>query len=136
MLGLGRNKNKKDEFFPETDDLLIIFDDESKSSEILRVNEIREGIIYVTGKNAVPLEDCEITTGMEGRNFFYRAPSQSIAETERLAALERNLVLTQITAYRPPVPPASMDWTKALLFGLVFIAFIVMGLSSCAGGGS
>lgn len=130
MFGFGRDK-KKDDFFPETDDLLIIFDDENKSSDIHRINEIREGALYVTGKHAVPVEDCEITTGREGRNFFYRAPSQAVAETQRLAALEQNLVLTQITAYRPPVPPTSMDWTKGLLFGLVFIAFIVLGLSSC-----
>ncbi|MEH7126024.1 hypothetical protein V7127_22695 [Bacillus sp. JJ1773] len=130
----GFRKKQKDEFFPETNDIVIVFDDDNKSSDIQRIDEIREGTIYVTGKYAIPLEDCEITTGTEGRNFFYRAPQQSVFETERLAALEQSLVLTQITAYRPPMPPAAMDWTKGLLFGLVFIAFIVMGLSSCGGG--
>lgn len=130
----GRSKKQKDEFFPETNDVLIVFDDDNKSSDIQRIDEIREGTIYVTSKYAIPIDDCQITTGAEGRNFFYKAPAESVFETQRLAALERTLVLTQITAYRPPMPPAAMDWTKGLLFGLVFIAFIVMGLSSCGGG--
>jgi hypothetical protein len=127
-------KKKEDEFFPETEDLLIVFDEDNKKSDIQRISEIREGIVYVTGKYAVPADDCQVTTGAEGRNFFYRAPSQSVLETQRLAALEQSIVLTQVTAYRPPVPPAAIDWTKGLLFGLVFLAFIIMGITSCSGG--
>ncbi|MFO1442681.1 hypothetical protein KDN24_05570 [Bacillus sp. Bva_UNVM-123] len=127
-------KKDDEEFFPETNDLLIIFDDENKTSEIHRISEIREGTLYVTSKHAVPIGDCEITNSIEGRNFFYRAPEQSIKETERLAALEHSIVLNQITAYRPPVPPAAMDWTKGLLFGLIFLAFIIIGISSCGSG--
>lgn len=126
-------RKKEEEFFPETDDLIVIFDNDNRKSDIQRISEIREGTIYVTGKYAIPLNDCEITTGPEGRIFFYRAPARSVIETERLAQLEKNLVLSQITAYRPPVPPASMDWTKGLLFALVFLGFIMLGLSSCSG---
>lgn len=125
------NRKKEDEFFPDTNDILIVFDDDNKTSDIQRVSEIREGTIYVTGKYAVPLQDCEITTGLEGRNFFYRAPAQSVQETQRLAELERSIVLKQVTAYNPPVPEGGMDIQKWLLFGLVFVAFVVMGLSSC-----
>ncbi|MBP3041760.1 hypothetical protein J9303_20165 [Bacillaceae bacterium Marseille-Q3522] len=124
---------KEDDFYPDTNDLLIIFDDDNKTSNVVRISEIREGTLYVTGKYAIPIDDCVVTTGIEGRNFFYRAPARSIEETERLAALEQNMVLRQITAYRPPVPPSSMDWTKGLLFALVFIAFVVMGITSCGG---
>lgn len=131
MFGLKRKKDE--EFFPETDDLIVIFDNDNRKSDIQRISEIREGTIYVTGKYAIPLNDCEITTGPEGRIFFYRAPARSVIETERLAQLEKNLVLSQITAYRPPVPAASMDWTKGLLFALVFLGFIMLGLSSCSG---
>lgn len=125
------NRKKEDEFFPDTNDILIVFDDDNKTSDIQRVSEIREGTIYVTGKYAVPLQDCEITTGLEGRNFFYRAPAQSVQETQRLAELERSIVLKQVTSYNPPVQEGGMDIQKWLLFGLVFVAFVVMGLSSC-----
>lgn len=129
-----KKKRKEDDFFPETNDVLIVFDDDSRTSDIQRISEIREGVIYVTGRYAIPQEDCEVTTGLEGRNFFYRAPGESVFETQRLAALEQNMVLKQITAYRTPIPPAAMDWTKGLLFGLIFIAFIILGISSCGGG--
>ncbi|MCK6259400.1 hypothetical protein LCY76_22775 [Fictibacillus sp. KIGAM418] len=127
---MGRRK-EEDEFSFETSDLLIVFDDEKKTSDIMRVTGVNEESVMVAGFYKVPVGDCVITNGKEGRNYFYRAPSQSIRETERLARLEENMVLSQITAYRPPVPPTTMDWTKGLLFGLVFIAFIVMGISGC-----
>lgn len=111
----------------ETNDILIVFDDENKTSSIAHVTNITDDCIN-TGQYKVPLADCEITTGQAGRNFFYRAPSQSIRETERLAQLERNMVLSQITAYRPPELPGGFDWTKGLLFGLLVIAFIIIAV--------
>lgn len=132
---LNRFKRKKEadeDFFAETDDLIVIFDDENKTSVIERVSEIRSGAIYVTGKHAVPVEDVEMTNGVEGRIFFYRAPADSIKETRRLAQLEQSMVLSQITAYKPPEMPNTLDWTKLLLFGLIFVALIVMGMTSCS----
>nr|WP_160155755.1 hypothetical protein [Geobacillus sp. TFV-3] len=126
-------KKEKDEFFLGTNDILIVFDDEQKTSDIQRIDEIRDGAVYVTGKYKVPIHDCEITTGQEGRHFFYRAPSRSVQETQRLAELEKCIVLRQITSYRPP-EPNQLDMTKILLFGLVFFAFIIVGISSCGGG--
>jgi hypothetical protein len=125
-------RKKEEEFFPETSDVLIVFDEDKRTSDIQRITDVREGVLYANGLYAIPILDCEITTGAEGRNFFYRAPSQAIMETQRLAELERSIVLNQITAYKPPVLPSSMDWTKALLFVGIFLAFIVFGISSCS----
>lgn len=128
----NRRKKKEDEdFFAETDDVVVIFDKENRTAVIERISEIRDGNIYVTGKHAVPVGDTEISNGVEGRIFFYGAPEASITETRRLAELERSIVLSQITAYKTPQPPGSMDWTKAALFGLVALAFIVFGFSGC-----
>lgn len=134
-MGLFRKKVQEDEFEFATRDLLIVFDDERKTSDIKTVTGITEDAVHVHGLYTVPIEDCEVTTGQEGRNFFYRAPAQSVQEVGRLAQLEMNMVLEQITAYKPPVSPASMDWTKGSLLFLVFIAFVVMGISSCQGAG-
>lgn len=133
MLSFIKKKKPEDEeFFAETDDLIVIFDDDNKTSVIERISYIKDGNIFVTGKHAVPMEDAVLTNGVEGRIFFYKAPEQSVSETRRLAQLEQSMVLNQITAYKPPAPPNSMDWTKALLFGLVFVAFVVMGFTSCS----
>lgn len=119
-------KKKKDEFEFETDDIIIIFDNEKKTSTIERVSYIKDHTIYVTGRHAVPLADCDVTNSVEGRNFFLNAPTRYIEETGRLANLEKNLVLTQITNYRPPMLPSSMDWTKGLLFALVGLALLIV----------
>ncbi|MCM3708584.1 hypothetical protein M3205_23355 [Cytobacillus firmus] len=122
-------RKEDDEFLFETTDILIVFDNDNKTSDIKTITDFTEDSVIVAGHYKVPILDCEITTGKEGRNFFYRAPSRSIEETGRLAQLEMNMVLEQITAYKPPIPPSSMDWTKGLLFGLLFIAFIVIAVS-------
>ena len=119
-------KKKQDDFEFETTDLIVIFDKENKTSSIERITRITDGVIYVNGKHAIPVSDCEVTNSYEGRNFFLNAPSRYIEETQRLANLEKNLVLTQITSYRPPMLPSAMDWTKGLLFALVFVAFILI----------
>lgn len=127
FLGLRRNKDEENQFSYETNDLLIVFDEDNKTSDIQVVTDFSDNA--VTGETyKVPLEDCEITTGRDGRNFFYRAPAKSIQETQRLAELEKNIVLSQITAYRPPELPGAFDWTKGLLFFLLVVAFIIIAV--------
>jgi hypothetical protein len=124
LSGLLNKKRNEDEYMFETTDLLIVFDDENKTSDIKRITAFSDGSVIVASHYKIPILDCEITTGKEGRNFFYRAPSRSVQETKRLAELEMNMVLEQITAYKPPVPPTSMDWTKGLLFAGIFLCVI------------
>lgn len=128
------NRKKKDDIFPETNDILIVFDDEKKISEIHRISEFTEESVIVTGKHNIPIQDCEITNSNEGRNFFYRAPTQMIQETKRLAQLEKSIVLRQITNYKPVEDPQKGDLTKLFLIITIIIAFIVFGISSCQGG--
>lgn len=124
-MGLFKRKDEEDYIF-ETKDLLIVFDNETRTSDIKRVTVVEDGAVVVAGHYKVPLLDCEITTGQEGRNFFFRAPTRYIQETERLAQLEMNEVLTQLTAYKPPIIPTGLDWVKGLLFAALMLAIIVM----------
>lgn len=125
-------RRRKDSEQTETKDVLIVFDDEKKISDINRVDEVDAEKVVVYGKYVVPVQDCEITTGREGRHFFYRAPTRSIQETNRLAQLERSLVLSQITMYKKP-DQTQTDITKLLLIGVICVAFLMFGVSSCAG---
>lgn len=117
-------KKEEDDFAFETRDILIVFDDEQKTSDICTISHIDHESVIVAGKYKVPILDCVVTTGLDGRNYFYNAPTQSIVETKRLADLERSMVLEQITNYRPPVIPGSLDWVKVILAILLFIAII------------
>ena len=103
---------KEEDFFPSTNDVLIVFDDEAKTSDIKRINNIEEDTLFVTGEYAVPIGDCEITNSVNGRNFFYRAPSQSVQETKRLAQLEKSMVLKHITQFKPKPPESPFDIMK------------------------
>lgn len=125
-----RRNKRRDEVMADTKDVLIVFDHDKKISDINRVDEVDAEKVVVYGKYVVPVADCEITTGGEGRHFFYRAPTRSIQETNRLAQLERSIVLSQITQYKKPEQNQT-DLTKILLIGVICLAFIVMGLSSC-----
>lgn len=123
---------KNEEMLEETNDLLIIFDDDKKISDVQRITDIDENSVTVRGMYKVPLEDCEVTNSPTGRNFFYRAPSKSITEVQRLARLEKAIVLQHITSYKPPQQDG-IDFTKIGLLAAVIIAFLMFGLSSCAG---
>ncbi|WP_017187388.1 hypothetical protein [Alkalibacillus haloalkaliphilus] len=125
-------RKKNDEFFEETDDVLVVFDDEQKTSDISRISSVNEEAIIVTGKYNVPYHDCEITTGPDGRIFFYRAPSESVKETKRLAELERNTVLSQIANYRYQ-EESGVDISKIALIGVTMMSVLMLGLSSCQG---
>ncbi|MBM7543260.1 hypothetical protein [Amphibacillus cookii] len=125
-MALLNKKKDEEDYKVETTDLLIVFDNDNKTSDINVVSSLDDGTVTVNGMYKIPLQDCEITVGKEGRNFFYRAPAESVEEVERLAQLEHNIVLTQITAYRPPEPPNAMDLTKVFLFALVALALIAM----------
>lgn len=129
MIG-KKKKEEENEYNFLTNDLLIVFNDEKRTSDINMITEVTENAIKVEGLYNIPIDDCEITTGKDGRNFFYRAPTQSIVETQRLAKLEINTVLEQITSYSPPILPSSLDWTKGLLIGLIFIALVVLGFAA------
>lgn len=126
-------KKKQDDYFPESNDVLIVFDNDQKTSHIRRITEIRENTVYVTGEYAIPVADCEITNSDEGRNFFYRAPAKSIEETQRLANLEKSMVLRHITEYKDDPPEGQADLTKIMLIVTIIIAFIVFGFTGCSG---
>lgn len=128
----SRQKLKEEDFFPQTNDVAIIFDDDNKTSDIKRISEISDGKIFVNGEYMIPLEDCEVTNSVTGRNFFYRAPSKSIHETRRLAELEKSIVLSKITQYKPKPVESPMDYTKMALFGVIVLCIIMFGATSCS----
>ncbi|MDZ4588886.1 hypothetical protein [Bacillus cereus] len=130
----SRQKLKEEDYGPQTNDVLIVFDDDKRTSDIKRINVIEEDKLMVIGEYVIPVEDCEITNSATGRNFFYRAPTKSITETRRLAQLEQSMVLTKITNYKPKPPESSFDFTKVGLMLIIIIAFVVFGAVSCSNG--
>ena len=127
-------KRKKEEFLEDTNDVLIVFDSDTLTSDIQHITDIDEESVTVRGMYKVPYADCIITNSQGGRNFFYKAPAQSVEETRRLAHLEKSIVLKQITQYKPSAPEGGADFTKIALVGLVGLSILMFGLGSCSGG--
>lgn len=132
MFNIFKKKNDDDRHY---DDRLIIFDDEKQTASIDYVDDASDGKVTVVGRATVPIEDCEIVNGeVDGvvvRLYFLRAPTKIIDATANLAALEKSIVLKQLTDYSDPDSnQKGLDWTKLALFGLLAIA-IVLGMSSC-----
>lgn len=129
-------RKKEEQFLEDTNDILIVFDDEKKTSDIRNISYIQDGAVKVVGVNgySIPYDDCEITNSPEGRNFFYRAPTQSIKETQRLAQLEKNIVLTQITQYRPREVEQRGNGLTFALVGVIVFAFLMFAVSGCTSG--
>lgn len=128
-MGLFKKKTAEEEEFEFlTNDLLIVFNQDKKTSDVAHVSEVTDEAVLVDGKYKVPIEDCEITTGKDGRNFFYRAPAQSITETERLARLEMSTVIKQMTSYQEPNVPNGLDAMKIMLVGVIVVALIIVGV--------
>ncbi|HDR8089633.1 TPA: hypothetical protein QCY76_005890 [Bacillus cereus] len=130
----SRQKMREEDFGPQTNDVLIVFDDEQKTSDIKRINLIQEDKVMVIDEYVIPIEDCVVTNSAMGRNFFYRAPTQSIMETKRLAQLEKSIVLSKITNFKPKPPESPVDFTKIGLMIIIVISFIVFGAVSCSNG--
>lgn len=120
-------KNGKDDVdFFESDDRLILFDEEKRTSDIVRITDITDTAVMCAGRYSVPKADCEVTTSPEGRVYFYRAPSKVIEEVERLAKLEQSIVLQQLTNYKEPVKEnPNLDMKFWGLAALLFVAIIV-----------
>ncbi|MEI5915474.1 hypothetical protein [Bacillus albus] len=130
----SRQKLKEEDYGPQTNDVLIIFDDEKRTSDIKRINMIQENKVMVIDEYVVPVEDCVITNSAMGRNFFYRAPTQSIVETKRLAQLEQSMVLTKITNYKPKPPESNINIMNVILSIVIIVFIIVFGAVSCSNG--
>lgn len=74
-MGFLKKKETEDDYMFETSDILIIFDHDKKTSDIMTITSVTDDSVIVAGYYKVPLADCEITVGKDGRNYFYRAPS-------------------------------------------------------------
>lgn len=125
LMSRFKRKDETDEMLNyETNDILIVFDDEKKTSDIRRINKITDDAVMVIGTYNVPLADCEVTNSTQGRNFFYRAPAKSVEHTKSLADLEKKLVLRKITQFKTDeLPP--VDLSKYMMIGGLIIALII-----------
>lgn len=125
-MGMFNKKRKEEENFLDLDDRLVVYENDGHNCEIYYVTEVNDESVIVAGRAVVPKGDCVVSTSSEGRIWLYDAPKKHVHEVERLARLERSMVLQQITNYKPepPVNP-NLDlkfWALAILLFVAIIA--------------
>lgn len=121
----GKSKPNETDFI-ESDDRLVMIDVEKHTSDIVFVDQVTDTHIISTGKYSVPKADCEVTTSPNGRVYIVKAQTHVISELERIARLERSVVLQQLTNYKPPKEEnPNMDMKFWALAALLFVAIIV-----------
>lgn len=124
------NRSKKeDENLLDMDDRLIMYESDGHNCEIHYVTEITDEAVICAGLAVVPKEDCHVSMSKEGRVWMYHAPKALVHEVERLAKLEKNIVLRQMTNYNPEKaanPNLDMKfWAMAFLLFVAIIAVAV-----------
>lgn len=125
MFNFNRSK-KEDENFFDLDDRLIIYENDGHNCEIYNVTEVNDQAVIAAGRAVVPKEECHVSTSAEGRIWLFNAPKAHVHEVERLARLEKSIVLQQITNYKPePKENPNSDLRFWAVIGLLFVAIVV-----------
>lgn len=123
MIGLFRREE-------ESKDLLISIDPGTNTADVVPVTDVNhERVLGGTLDGAgysIPIEDCKVYTGRKGRIFIHQAPTEIISETRRLAALEKSIVLQQITKYREKPIDDRIDVMKYVLIGILGLTLMIM----------
>jgi hypothetical protein len=125
QMGLTKLKNS----VPDRDRVVII--DQNGTADIAIVYDREDNALYAesdTEDYAVPLADVTAFVGPHGRIYLMNADSDYVADSKRLAALEKSIVLRHVTHFaKPPVEEGGgLNMKKILmyvgLFALIMIA--------------
>lgn len=130
MFGFFKRNQEDDEFYPATRDILVTFNPDSQTADIVHVTDINHERVLGAelGGNhfSVPIQDVKAFTGPKGRVFFYNAPEESIQDVQRIAELEKSTVLRQITRYHDIEVQPPVDFMKYVLIGILGLTILIL----------
>ena len=123
---MGFFNKKENDIFELSSDRVVVIDVEKRTSDVVYIDDVDDQSVTATGRYKVPRADCDVFTSSEGLMYILKAETQYITETIRLAALERSVVLKQLTQYKPePKENPNLDMFKWAIVFLLFVAIIV-----------
>ena len=124
---MGLFNKKNEDVFEASTDRLIVIDTEKRTSDVVYIDDVDDLSVTSTGRYKVPRGDCDVFTSSEGLVYVLKAETQYVTETARLATLERSIVLSHLTQYKPePKENPNLDMFKWALFALLFVAIIAL----------
>ncbi len=129
MFNFSFGRQQQAEYEPQ--DLLVIVSDEDRTLRIAPVEHVDGEAIYaasaIDGRYSVPLADAQAYTGSRGRIYLTGYSLENIQDCQRLAMLERSIVLRQITHFAPEYAEATRSpLLKILLIGGAVLFFFIL----------
>ncbi|RGL29696.1 hypothetical protein DXC69_24900 [Paenibacillus polymyxa] len=125
------NKNEEVEYLPQ--DVLVVLQNDGTAAiaPIVDINDERVYAESMDGNYAVPKADVKAYTGPRGRIFMYPTITENVEDCQRIAALERNTVLRQITHFAPEVVEEGrrLPLGKIILIGGGILFFLILVIS-------
>ncbi|MED2258282.1 hypothetical protein ABEO98_21630 [Brevibacillus parabrevis] len=115
---------KTEEKPTQLQDRVIIFDEDQKTCEILKVEAMNEEVVR-TADRTIPRADLSLTLSKQGRVFVLNGSTKYIEHTEHLARVEKNTIIRQIAQYNKPMTDLKTDWTKLALLGALVLVSII-----------
>lgn len=114
---------------PERDRVVII-EEETGTADIAVVIDEDDAAIYAESSvqdYAIPRGDLKPFVGPSGRVFLLAADTEYVRDTERLAALEKSIVLRQITHFEKPIEDRqSIKLKEILLYVMIGILLLAV----------
>lgn len=118
------NKLSKDQVY--NDKLVII--DQNGTADIANVYDTDDTKIYAESSSHdynVPVGDCKAFVGSTGRVYVLQADSDYVNDTKRLAALEKSIVLRQVTQFeKVRESKKQIDIKQIMLYALIGILLL------------
>lgn len=114
---------------PDRDRVVIYAD--NGTADIATVYDSDEQALYASSPNqdyAIPISDVKAHVGPGGRIYHIGATADYVSDTIRLAALEKSMVLRQITQYSKPVEAlkGGLNIQKILLYVLIGVLLLAV----------
>jgi len=111
-------------------DTLVVIQDNG-TADIATVYDTDDQAIYAesaTQDYAVPIADYKAYVGQHGRIYVLRADSDYVRDTERLASLEKSIVLRHVTHYQKPpeAEAAGINLRQILLYAMIGILLLAV----------
>lgn len=118
----------KKEFEPR--DILVVTSTDGSAEIATIVNIDEERILGVAGGSeyAVPVGDAKAFTGRRGRIFIYPSTMENVMDCQRIAALERSVVLRQITHFEKErqIQPIKLPTGKIMIIVAVIVLMVIL----------
>lgn len=113
---------------PDRDRVVII--DENGTADIAMVYQEDDISIYADSAvqdYSIPLADLTSYVGSSGRIYMLKAESDYVRDTKRLAALEKSIVLRQVTQFVHPKGDApGINIRQILMYALIGILLLAV----------